>query len=140
MSRLKGMSLVERFEAQTCPEPNSGCLLWTGSPDRVGYGQLRIENGGPKRMAHNVAFFLEYGRWPADKLLHDCDTRACVNLDHLHEGSQTDNMRECLARGRNPNARKTHCKRGHPFSPENTYVYPGERHCKTCVAERARAS
>jgi hypothetical protein len=38
---------------------------------------------------------------------------------------------------------KTHCKQGHPYSPENTYVNPNrptERHCKTCRAEWDRAS
>jgi hypothetical protein len=38
---------------------------------------------------------------------------------------------------------KTHCKQGHPFTPENTYVppsRPNERHCRICRAEWARAS
>jgi hypothetical protein len=35
-----------------------------------------------------------------------------------------------------PNASKTHCKRGHPFSPENTYYTPdGKRRCRTCLRE-----
>ena len=33
----------------------------------------------------------------------------------------------------NQNKNKTHCKRGHRFSKENTYITPnGERTCKTC--------
>ena len=32
------------------------------------------------------------------------------------------------------NSRKSHCKRGHAFSKENTYTTPeGERVCKTCA-------
>jgi hypothetical protein len=27
---------------------------------------------------------------------------------------------------------KTHCKRGHEFTPENTYVHRGARYCKQC--------
>lgn len=27
---------------------------------------------------------------------------------------------------------QTHCKRGHQFSPENTYIYNNNRNCKTC--------
>jgi hypothetical protein len=30
-------------------------------------------------------------------------------------------------------ARKTHCKRGHEFTPENTYIdRNGWKHCRTC--------
>jgi hypothetical protein len=35
------------------------------------------------------------------------------------------------------NAAKTHCKRGHPFSPRNTHRgVRGERICRMCDAER----
>ena len=33
----------------------------------------------------------------------------------------------------NSNQRKTHCKRGHEFTPENTYEYKGNRQCKACM-------
>lgn len=32
-------SIAERFWELTCPEPNSGCILWTGA---VARGPLRI--------------------------------------------------------------------------------------------------
>jgi WhiB family redox-sensing transcriptional regulator len=35
-----------------------------------------------------------------------------------------------------PQASKTHCKRGHRFSAENTYYTPdGHRRCRTCLRE-----
>jgi WhiB family redox-sensing transcriptional regulator len=37
---------------------------------------------------------------------------------------------------RHPQASKTHCKRGHPFTAENTYYTPdGHRRCRTCLRE-----
>lgn len=37
------------------------------------------------------------------------------------------------------NARKTHCKHGHEYTPENTYVQPkGSRACRTCLAESGK--
>ena len=33
-------------------------------------------------------------------------------------------------------AARTHCKHGHPFSEENTYLWRGTRHCRAC--RRAR--
>ena len=44
---------------------------------------------------------------------------------------------------RHPQASKTHCKRGHPFTAENTYYTPdGHRRCRTCLrqAQPVRAS
>lgn len=36
-------------------------------------------------------------------------------------------------------AQQTHCKRGHEFTPENTYVKPdGRRTCRTCMRIRDR--
>lgn len=38
------------------------------------------------------------------------------------------------------NSRKrTHCKRNHEFTEENTRWYRGERYCRTCCRERMRA-
>ena len=35
-----------------------------------------------------------------------------------------------------PQSSKTHCKRGHPFSADNTYYTPdGRRRCRTCLRE-----
>ena len=35
-----------------------------------------------------------------------------------------------------PQASKTHCKRGHRFSPDNTYYAPdGQRRCRICLRE-----
>lgn len=46
-----------------------------------------------------------------------------------------------IARYHRPRTPVTHCRRGHPFDDENTYVSAdGQRHCRTCTraAERAR--
>lgn len=34
---------------------------------------------------------------------------------------------------------RTHCKRGHPLSGDNLYLYGGSRHCRTCRRDRARS-
>jgi hypothetical protein len=37
------------------------------------------------------------------------------------------------------NASKTHCIRGHEFTPENTYVHNGRRACRECKRLQSRA-
>ena len=36
------------------------------------------------------------------------------------------------------NAAQTACKRGHPFTEENTRLYQGRRICRTCVRDQSR--
>jgi 5-methylcytosine-specific restriction endonuclease McrA len=38
------------------------------------------------------------------------------------------------------NARKDACPQGHPYDDENTYVYKGNRQCKTCRKQRVMES
>lgn len=65
-----------------------------------GYGCLRAE-GGKIEKAHRVSYMAFVGEIPDGKLvLHSCDMRACINPDHLHIGTQSDNMREMWQRGR----------------------------------------
>lgn len=88
--------------------------------------------------AHIVAWIDANGRLPAPSMFicHHCDNPPCVNPDHLYEGTPSQNALDSVARGRHACARKTHCKRGHEFTPENTYVrtdYPGGRRCRICA-------
>lgn len=97
------IDLRVRFEAKVDRRsgqgPNGDCHIWTGSPRcRQGYGGIRYQ--GKQRLAHRVAWFLEYGVWPEPCALHRCDTPACVNVEHLFLGTIGDNVRDCVAKGR----------------------------------------
>lgn len=70
------------------------CWLWAGRKSKSGYGERFFR--GKKKLAHRVAFFLEYGYWPTE-IAHRCHTRACVRPSHLRDSSHTDNVRESRA-------------------------------------------
>jgi hypothetical protein len=129
---MKGTPL-QRFLAKVTPEPMTGCWLWTAALNSGGYGLFAF---GPNKrlvLAHRWAYQLVHRELP-DELDHVCNQRCCVNPRHLRPTTHRANM----ARSSGPvgaNARKTHCVRGHAFTPENTYVRPEGRgrQCRACM-------
>lgn len=69
-----------------------------------------------------------------------CDVPACINPNHLWLGTHAENMADMNRKGRNAMSSKTHCKRGHPFTPENTFKQPGGRACRICQRIISRKS
>jgi hypothetical protein len=73
-------------------------------------------------------------------ICHRCDNPVCVNPDHLFDGSQLENLLDCVRKGRHKGKSQTHCKHGHEFTPENTYLWKNHRHCRTCMRQRGRSA
>ena len=116
----------------------SDCWLWTAACNEHGYGCFMYKS--ILRKAHRTAWEIEVGRIPKGKcVLHHCDTPACVKPSHLYLGTQLDNMRDILRRGRNPRSIKTHCPKGHPYTGDNVIRRKdGGRGCRTCAAQYKR--
>ncbi|MGV5046894.1 HNH endonuclease [Rhodococcus pyridinivorans] len=72
--------------------------------------------------------------------MHINGNHADNKLENLRWGSRRDNVLDMVTHGVHNHARKTHCKNGHPFDAENTYIAPstGQRCCRTCRSERSR--
>jgi hypothetical protein len=120
-------------------EKTDDCWLWTGPKTDLGYG--KINTGRLRYLAHRLSLQLASGEM-GDGLYacHHCDTPACVRPSHLFWGTQTDNMRDALLKGRHLggafNAAKTHCPKGHPLSVKRKS--DGSRYCPTCCNARRR--
>jgi hypothetical protein len=75
------------------------CLVWTGYTLPNGYG--KISRDRTSLLTHRVAYELEHGNIPAGKVVrHTCDNPPCCNVEHLVLGTQADNMRDKVERGR----------------------------------------
>lgn len=100
----KGRSLpkkivTDRFDALVY-ESIDGCHYWLGFLDKDGYGHFSIATS-KHILAHRFAYMLHFGDVIQNKLvLHRCDNPACVNPNHLFLGTQLDNMRDMIKKGR----------------------------------------
>ena len=93
------------------PEPFSGCWLWDGSINQSGYGLIQFR--GKTRTVHRVAYETFIGEIPDGlNVLHECDTRMCINPKHLFLGTYQDNSDDMMRKGR-LNYRKGESANGH---------------------------
>ena len=77
----------------------SGCWIWTKGLNTNGYGKLSFM--GVTTQAHRLSYELHSGQIPeGHNVLHRCDVRCCVNPDHLFLGSQADNIKDMVEKGR----------------------------------------
>jgi hypothetical protein len=80
---------------------------------------------GPKPLGHEVR--------------HLNDTKTDDRVENLAYGTHTDNQRDRVANGRDPNYSKTHCAKGHPYDEANTIHQPRNgrvhRKCRACNRE-----
>jgi hypothetical protein len=112
----------------------AACWPWRGAPTPDGYGRF----GKSPQMAHCVAYERAVGPIPKNLVIdHLCRNRICVNPAHLQPVRQRTNLLRSPLTLPSQNLAKTHCPRGHEYTPINTYlrVKPGglqARECRTC--------
>jgi len=130
---LNQAAAADRFERYV-QRQDQGCWIWTGTRTLHGYGSFC--DNGPKVLVHRWSYEQHVGPIPDGLVIdHLCRNPPCVNPDHLEPVTQRENLMRSPIVLSAINARKTHCVRGHEFTPENTYIQPatGKRRCRTCA-------
>lgn len=137
-----GIPVSERILRSISVTPD-GCWEWTKRRNEHGYGNVSVGSAkdGTNRvkLAHRVSYECFVGPIPDGLTIdHLCRNRACVNPEHLEPVTHRVNVLRGTAQAAF-NARKTHCLRGHEFTPENTYWQAGgrKRSCRVCIQRRA---
>lgn len=93
------MPIPQRLEAASQLNPVTGCVEWTRSVNRHGYGQINAQ--GRRLLAHRAAYEVAFGPVPAGRLvLHRCDNPRCLRPSHLFAGTPRDNVDDMIAKGR----------------------------------------
>ena len=90
---------IQKFCLKFDPDTKESCWEWTAGKNADGYG--RIWNGCTHLRAHRVAYEIFVGDIPEGlHVRHKCDNRVCVNPHHLEVGTNADNVRDMVERGR----------------------------------------
>lgn len=135
---MSSLTLEQRFWSRV--EKGQECWEWTGARFHFGHGS--ISQNGRNTAAHRVSWELHNGPIPEGMhVLHTCDNPPCVNPAHLYLGTNADNIADRDRQRRQSNARKTHCKYGHPLAGANLFIEKtGYRECRVCRRRRNYAA
>lgn len=112
------------------------------TPPSGGYPQVNLCDGAQQvnTRVHRIVAAAFLGPRPEGMevrhLNGDPTDNAVANLAY---GTSSENNYDIVKHGRSHTANRTHCPKGHPYSPENTRVYDGRRNCHTCRLTYKRA-
>lgn len=129
---------LNRFWAKVDTKTENECWEWTASKNNKGYGQFAINKIA--KSTHRISYTIHKGEIPDTmSICHTCNNPPCVNPKHLYIGTDTQNMRQAADEKRLASQKKTHCKSGHEFTPQNTALYKQKKRgdvltrvCRTC--------
>ena len=109
--------------------------------NREGYWVVTL-HGEQRRIQTLVAEAFLGPRPDGLQCLHRNDDSSDNRAENLYWGTDADNRADSVRNGRHHYARRSRCKHGHEFTPENTYRQPSRpnvRHCNRCRLERQRS-
>lgn len=117
------------------PGAQSGRIL---SPEQSPHGYFRVvlyRNGARRKMfVHRLVLEAFVGPCPPGmECCHGNDVPTDNRLANLRWDTKSANIRDEVRNGNHNMSRRTHCKHGHAYTPENTgYTTDGARTCMTC--------
>lgn len=92
--------LPERFWQKVDKLSPDDCWEWKGGKSPQGYGVIAVNQRG--QIASRVSYEMHFGSIPDGLcVLHKCDNPSCVNPAHLFLGTNSDNVADREAKGRN---------------------------------------
>ena len=97
LSRIE-LEVIERLEAKTVIT-EQGCWKWHGSTVEDGYGVISYQ--GQQHRIHRLIYSIYKGALiPGMLICHTCDNPPCWNIDHIWQGTYSDNTQDMWAKNR----------------------------------------
>lgn len=92
---------VRFWEKVSKRKGKDACWIWTAGVGKKGYGSIASCDGRGNLAAHRASWEIHFGA-PSDDIcvLHTCDNPACVRPSHLFLGTNSDNVRDKMSKGR----------------------------------------
>lgn len=143
IQRMASTVFLARFWSKVRVGKPNECWEWTGARNRTDYGKFKVRSY-QLELAPRLAWQLGTTEQIPPRLhcCHTCDNPPCCNPAHLFIGTNADNMRDKIAKGRAkpPYQGRTHCARGHELTPDNIKKKRGTKLCRTCYLDRQRGN
>jgi hypothetical protein len=99
MSQHSEYNEIEDYLLNIRLDEQTGCHIWEGSVSPNGYGVCDMF--GVTYSAHKYAWIQEHGEVEDGKIImHSCDVRRCVNVEHMSLGTKKDNTQDMISKGR----------------------------------------
>lgn len=99
MRKITKTEFPDHFWGKVRIKGKNECWEWKNPKSRNDYISFRIL--GRTTSCHRISWELTFGAIPSGLfVLHHCDNPICVNPNHLFLGTQTDNMRDKMEKGR----------------------------------------
>lgn len=85
---------------------NADCWECISHSSHTNNGYLSIGRNKKRYLMHRYIYEMQYGLIPEDKvIMHICDNPKCININHLKLGTQKENIKDMINKGRrNPNS------------------------------------
>jgi hypothetical protein len=122
------------------PMPYKSQIISPFRSPPTNYWTVTLKMGGQKRNRRIHVLVAEAfigPRPPGLEVCHNNNDQDDNRPINLRWDTHRSNMQDKAIFGTHHNALKTHCKRGHEFTPENTRMTTtGGRQCRRCIQDR----
>lgn len=113
-------------------------LLKPSVNPKNGYHSVMLwsQNKGKRITVHRLVALAFLGEQPGLEVCHNNDDRDNNSVSNLRWDTHSQNHLDIARNGNRP----THCKLGHEYTPENSYLTKrGYKECNTCRKRRQKA-
>lgn len=101
--------LLEFREIKPSPDGRfHDCWYWIGGDNAGGYGITEVKIFGFQKLVHRLSAYIWLNFDIDSKFLvcHECDNPICFNYEHLFVGTDLDNIKDMIIKGRSNQGEK----------------------------------